>query len=82
MEAIGTLVAAATVHRSLDPGAFAKSLPLRIGTVALESSVRMIVLVPRDAIIGQRVSLRAASDGHAIEAVVLADPSARPRSQD
>ena len=54
----GQLVAATTLHRSLDP---ATALPLRIGTVALDAGVRVIAFLGH-AQPGERVRLHAAAD--------------------
>lgn len=54
----GQLVAAATLHRSLDPAA---ALPLRIGTVALDAGVRVIAFLGH-AQPGDRIVLHAAAD--------------------
>ena len=54
----GQLVAATTLHRSLDP---AIALPLRIGTVALDAGVRVIAFLGGTQP-GDRVVLRAVAD--------------------
>lgn len=54
----GRLLAATTLHRSLDPAA---ALPLRIGAVALDAGVRVIAFLgPVQP--GDRVVLHAATD--------------------
>ena len=53
----GRLLAATTLHRSLDP---AITLPLRIGTVALDAGVRVIAFLGRDIQPGDRIVLHAA----------------------
>lgn len=56
----GRLVAEATLRHTLDPGT-ASELPLRIGTVALDGGVRLIVFLASDVTPGEAVVLRAAS---------------------
>ena len=55
----GRLLAATTLHRSLDPAA---ALPLRIGAVALDAGVRVIAFLGRGVQPGDRVVLHAAAD--------------------
>lgn len=55
----GRLLAATTLHRSLDPAA---TLPLRIGTVALDTGVRVIAYLGHGVQPGDRIVLHAAAD--------------------
>jgi uncharacterized OB-fold protein len=55
----GRLLAATTLHRSLDPTA---ALPLRIGAVALDAGVRVIAFLGRGVQPRQSVVLHAAAD--------------------
>jgi len=55
----GRLLAATTLHRSLDP---ATALPLGIGAVALDAGVRVIAFLGHGVQPGDRVVLHAAAD--------------------
>ncbi|WP_339705175.1 OB-fold domain-containing protein [uncultured Sphingosinicella sp.] len=55
----GRLLAATTLHRSLEPDT---ALPLRIGTVALDADVRVIAFLGDGVQPGDRVALKAAAD--------------------
>ncbi len=55
----GRLIAATTLHRSLEPDT---ALPLRIGAVALDAGVRVIAFLGRGVQPGDRVVLHATAD--------------------
>lgn len=55
----GRLLAATTLHRSLEPDT---ALPLQIGAVALDAGVRVITFLDRGIRTGDRIVLRAGAD--------------------
>jgi uncharacterized OB-fold protein len=61
-EGRGRLVAEATLRHTLDP-AVASELPLRIGTVALDEGVRLIVFLAPGVAPGETIVLRTAMRG-------------------
>lgn len=57
----GRLLAAAMLHRTLDP-AIAGQLPIRIGSIALDGGVRVIAFLDAGVAAGDGVVLRAGRD--------------------